>query len=61
MTVTGAVAGDKLAEAWPTALATGLFGVMFVDASDSVMVRLCNLSGAAVDPASGTFGATVIR
>lgn len=61
LTVTGAVAADKLAPAWPTALASGLTGSMFVSAADTVTVRLCNLSGASVDPASGTFGAAVIR
>jgi len=60
-TLTGAVTGDSLAPDWPSTLETGLFGTMLVSAANTVQVRLCNLSGGAVDPASQTFGASVIR
>lgn len=56
-TYTGVAAGDPLAPAWPAALETGLFGNMIATATNTVTVRLCNLSGAPVDPASATFGA----
>lgn len=52
---------DSLVPAWPSTLEAGLFGTMLVSAANTVQVRLCNLSGAAVDPASQLFGATVIR
>jgi hypothetical protein len=60
-TLTGAAANDKLAQSWPAALTSGLHGTMFVSAADTVTVRLCNLSGGAVDLASSTFGAAVVR
>jgi hypothetical protein len=61
ITVTGAATGDHVTGGWPTALETGLVGSMFVSATDTVAVRLCNFSGAAVDPASATFKAAVIK
>lgn len=60
-TITGAVTGDAVAPAFPSTLETGLFGTMLVSAADTVQVRLCNLSGAPVDPASQTFGGKVVR
>lgn len=60
-TLTGALVGDAVAPAWPSTLETGLFGSMLVSAADTVQVRLCNLSGAAVDPAVQTFGAVIVR
>ena len=61
VTVTGAAAGDHVTAGWPTAIETGLVGSMFVSATDTVAVRLCNQSGASVDPASATFKAAVIK
>ncbi len=58
-TVTGAAVNDSIAPSWPSTLDTGLVGMMFVSAADTVTVRLLNMSGAAVDVASSTFGATV--
>ncbi|MGE5647628.1 MAG: hypothetical protein ACM336_17765 [Acidobacteriota bacterium] len=59
--VYGATAGDAVAPGWPGTLAAGLVGMMRVSAADTVAVRLCNLSGAAADPASATFRAVVVR
>jgi ribosomal protein L24E len=61
VTVTGAAVGDHVAAGWPAAMETGLVGAMFVSASDTVTVRLCNFSGAEVDPASATFRAAIIK
>lgn len=61
LTLAGAVAGDNVAAGWPSGLETGLTGSMFVSAADTIAVRLCNFSGAAVDPASGTFKAAITK
>lgn len=61
LTLTGASTGDQVVGGWPAALETGLIGTMLVTASDTVTIRLCNWSGATVDPASGTFYATVAK
>lgn len=58
--LTGALATDKLAQNAP-ALEGGLGMTMLVTAADTIEVRLCNLSGGAVDPASQTFYAAVVR
>lgn len=60
-TVTGATTGDALAPAWPSGLDAGLLGTMYVSAADTVTVRLLNLSGAAINPSSMTFGAQVFQ
>jgi hypothetical protein len=36
-------------------------GMMRISASNTVAVRVCNLSGTTVDPAAATFRATVVR
>jgi hypothetical protein len=61
ITVTGAATGDHVSAGWPPGLETGLVGVMSVTAADTVTVRLCNFSGDAVDPASATFKAAIIK
>ena len=60
ITVTGANPGDAVAPGWP-ALPTGVFGIMLVSATNTVTVRLCNLSGLGVDPPSATYRATIVR
>jgi len=60
ITVTGANPGDAVASGWP-ALPTGVFGMMLVSATNTVTVRLCNLSGLGVAPPSGTYRATIVR
>jgi hypothetical protein len=57
----GASAGDSVAAGWPAGLESGLIGTMRISASNTVSVRVCNLSGAALDPAAATFRATVVR
>ena len=59
--VPGAQTGDAVSEGWPAGLEAGITGTMRVSAPGVVAVRLCNLSGAAVDPASASFRATIVR
>lgn len=61
ITVSGAATGDNVAAGWPSALASGLVGTMSVSATDTVTARLCNWSGASVDPASATYSAAVTK
>jgi hypothetical protein len=60
MTVTGANPGDAVAPGWP-ALPAGIFGIMLVSGTNTVTVRLCNLSGSGVDPPSASYRATIVR
>jgi hypothetical protein len=60
-TLTGTAAGDPVAARWPSTLETGLIGLTRASATDTIEVRLCNLSGAAVNPASQTFGASIAK
>jgi hypothetical protein len=57
----GASAGDSVAPGWPAGMESGLIGTMRVSASNTVAVRVCNLSGTTVDPAAATYRATVVR
>ncbi len=57
----GAVAGDSVAPGWPGGLEAGLIGTMRVSAVNTVAVRLCNFSGAALNPASASFRAMIVR
>ncbi len=57
----GASAGDSVAPGWPAGMESGLIGMMRISASNTVAVRVCNLSGTMVDPAAATFRATVVR
>jgi len=59
--LTGANPGDTIAPGWPATLESGLTGTMIATAANTVAVRLCNLSGATLDPATQTFKATVIH
>jgi hypothetical protein len=61
LTMPGASAGDSVAPGWPQGFESGLIGMMRISASNTVSVRVCNLSGASVDPAAATFRATVVR
>jgi len=60
-TLTGANPGDSIAPGWPAALETALTGTMIATSANTIAVRLCNLSGAPLDPATQTFRATVIH
>jgi hypothetical protein len=57
----GATAGDSVAPGWPGAFEPGLVGTMRVSAADTISVRVCNFSGAPVDPINATFRATIVR
>lgn len=61
LTVNGANTGDAVAPGWPAGLPPGLFGIMLVSSANTVTVRLCNLSGLSVQPASATYRATIVR
>lgn len=58
--LTGVTAGTLVAAGWPSALPAGFVGLMRGSAADTVEVRLCNWSGADVDPPALTYRATVI-
>ena len=60
-TLTGASPGDSVAPGWPGTIEAGLAGTMLVSATNTVAVRLCNMSGGALTPANQTFRATVVR
>ena len=57
----GASTGDSVAPGWPAGFEGGLIGIMRISTSNTVAVRVCNLSGATVDPAAAIFRATVVR
>jgi hypothetical protein len=57
----GASMGDSVAAGWPAGFENGLIGMMRISASNTVAVRVCNVSGANVDPAAAIFRATVVR
>ena len=61
LSLPGASAGDSVAPGWPAGLESGLIGMMRISGSNTVAVRVCNLSGTTVDPAAATFRATVVR
>ena len=61
LTVAGANTGDAVAPGWPATLPSGLLGIMLVGSSNTVSVRLCNLSASAVQPPSATYRATIVR
>jgi hypothetical protein len=59
--LSGVSANDPLSAKWPATLEPGLIGTMSATTQDTIQVRLCNLSGAAVDPASQSFGTSVAK
>ena len=62
ITVTGAATGDAVALGTPTAAITaGIAYTAWVSATNTVTVRAHNYTAAPLDPASGTFRATIIR
>lgn len=61
MTVTGAVAGNAVFIGVPAALDANLIWQASVTAADTVTIRMHNASGASIDPASGTYRATVFQ
>ena len=61
MTVTGAVAGNSVFLGVPAALDANLIWQASVTAADTVTIRMHNASGASIDPATGTYRATVFQ
>ena len=62
ITVTGAATGDAVALGTPTtAIPAGIAYTAWVSATDTVTVRSHNYTSGPLDPASGTFRATIIR
>lgn len=59
-TVTGAVAGDFVLLAPPSGLESGLTFSGWVSAADTVRIRIHNNSGGSIDPASASWGITVM-
>ena len=57
----GAATGDAVAAGWPHTLESGLTGVMFVGAQNTVTVRICKFTTGNVDPAFQNFRATIVR
>jgi hypothetical protein len=57
----GAAVGNAVAPALPGGLEVGLIANMRVSSANTIAVRLCNLSGATVSPASATYSGTVVR
>jgi hypothetical protein len=61
MTVTGAAVGDLVWLGPPAALDVGLLSMGFVSAANTVKVRVCNQTAAAIDPVSATWNAMVAK
>lgn len=61
LTVTGAATNDAVHLALPFGLTAGITAVGFVSAADTVTVRAANPTVNAIDPAIGTFRATVFH
>lgn len=57
----GAAVGDNVVAGWPASLEFGLTGFAYVSLSNTVTVRLCNWSGATINPASQTFAVAVTK
>jgi hypothetical protein len=62
ITVTGAATGDEVSIGIPTAAITdGIMWYAYVSATDTVTIVATNATAGALDPASGTFKAAVIK
>lgn len=61
ITVAGAAVGDSVSVGLPAAPTAGLVFVGFVSAANTVTVRASNITAGAVDAASATYRATVIK
>jgi hypothetical protein len=57
----GAAIGNSVAPGLPSGLEAGLIANMRVSAANTVAVRLCNLSGGTLSPASAAYTATIVR
>lgn len=61
ITVTGAAAGDTVYVGPPSTIEEGLTWCAFVSAADTVTVRVHNTTAGAIDPASATWKAKVVK
>lgn len=61
ITVAGAAVGDSVSVGLPAAPTAGLIFMTFVSAANTVTVRATNITAGAVDAASATYRATVIK
>lgn len=61
ISVSGAAVDDPVIPAWPSTLETGLTGLMYVTATGTVTVRLCNITANPIDPASQTFAGRIVK
>ena len=61
ITVTGAAVGNAVMVGAPAAIAAGLVVTAFVSATDTVKVRVANVTGTPIDPASGSFTVVVVK
>lgn len=59
VTVTGAAAGDKVVIGAPATLEAGLIPFGYVSAANTVSIRVANVSGGTVDPASASWKVAV--
>ncbi|MBZ5545088.1 MAG: hypothetical protein LAO07_15635 [Acidobacteriia bacterium] len=60
LSLPGAAIGDAITPGWPGSLEAGLIGMMRVSAANTVAVRLCNFSVAALNPTERRRGKTII-
>lgn len=61
LSAANAATGDAVIEAWPSTFNDGLVGTMYVYQAGSIRVTVANNSGGAIDPASATYGAWVVK
>lgn len=59
--VPGAVVGDPVVTGAPAGINAGLVSHSRVSAADTVTVRVSNITGAAIDPASATWKVAVVK
>jgi hypothetical protein len=60
-TLAGALAGDVVHVGPPTIFPAGFLASAFVSAPDTITVRLCNLSGATVNPVAASYAFQITR
>lgn len=61
VTVTGAAAGDTVVLGPPAAIEAGLVWNGYVSAVNTVRVRVSNITGAPIDPASASWKVAIVR
>lgn len=61
ITLTGATVGDNVVPGWPATIDGGVLGMMWVSASDTIKVRVCNLTASSIDPVSQNYKVMIQR